>query len=99
MLTKRAPAPASFTRDISIGSGGNEHRFEPGEQGAGARCRDGARRAIAHRPGNGGDGGGSPPTTPAADLAKAVLGPVANLRGRLFGRLVIFAEFIGQPGV
>src|SRR5215217_5423590 len=92
ILTKRAPAPASFTRVISIGLGGNEHRFEPREQRARARSRDGARRAIAHRPGNGGDVQGSRPATTADDVDQATLGPVVNLRGRLLGRLIIFAK-------
>src|SRR5437764_2898002 len=91
ILTKRAPAPASLTRVISIGSGGNEHWFEPREQSAGARSRDGTRRAIAHRPGNGGDVQGSRPATTADDIHKAILGPFANLRRGLPGRLGIFA--------
>src|SRR3954451_16144151 len=98
ILTNRAPAPASFTRVISIRSGGNEHRFESRKQGAGARSRDSARRAIAHRPGNGGDVQGSRPATTADDIHKAVLGPFANLRGGLFSRLVIFAKLVGKAG-
>src|SRR5205814_9783172 len=99
ILTNRAPAPASFTRAICMGLGGNEHWFEAGEQGAGTRSRDGARRAIAHRPGNGGDVQGSRPATTADDVDQAVLGPVANLGCGLIRRLIIFAELVGQPGV
>src|SRR4051812_39025769 len=33
----------------------DQHRLEPGKQSTGSRSRDGARRAIAHRPGNGGN--------------------------------------------
>src|SRR4051812_11264955 len=99
MLTKRAPAPASVTGTISTGLGGNEHRFEPGQQRARARSRDGARRAIAHRPGNGGDVRGSRPATTADDVDQAALGPVVNLRGGVLRRLVIFAQLVGEPGV
>src|SRR4029079_10850843 len=99
MFTKRAPAPASFTRVISIGSGGNEHRFEAGKQSAGTRSRDSARRAIAHRPGNGGDVRGSRPATTADDVDQAVLGPVADLCGGLFRRFIILAELVGEPGI
>src|SRR5437868_14855006 len=89
ILTNRAPAPASFTAVISIGSGGDQHRLEPGEQGAGSRSRDGARRAIAHRPGNGGNVRGSRPAAPADNIHQTASRPFANLRGRLLRRLVI----------
>src|SRR5205823_8359693 len=82
-------APPAEKGSPSTGSGrtvwvmilrGNEHRLEPGEQRAGARSRDDARRAIAHRPGNGGDVQGSRPATTADDVDQSVLGPVADLR-------------------
>ena len=75
------------------------HRLEPGEQGAGSRSRDGARRAIAHRPGNCGDVRGSRPAAAADDVDEAAFNPVADLGSGLLRRLVIFAKLVGQPGI
>src|SRR6185369_14094169 len=100
IFTKRAPAPASLTPVISMGSsGGNEHGLEPGKQRARARSRDSARRAIAHRPGNSGDVQGSRPAASADDVDEAILGPVTNLRSSLLRRFVIFAKLVGKPGI
>src|SRR6476620_12724559 len=85
IFTKRAPAPASFTSVVSLLLGGDQHRLEPGKQGAGARCRDGARRAIAHRPGNCGDVQGSRPATAANHVYQTAGSPLADLCRRLFG--------------
>ena len=81
------------------GSGCDQHRLEPGEQGAGTRSRGGARRAIAHRPGDGGDVQGSRPAAAADNVDESRFGPVADLGGRLFGRFVIFPKLIGKPGI
>src|SRR6185312_4811150 len=93
MFTKRAPAPACSTFESSM-SGRNHHRFEPGEQCAGLRGRDGARRAIAHRPGNCGDVLGSRPAAAADNVHEPVLSPVADLGGGVLRRLVIFAKLV-----
>src|SRR4051794_2710649 len=98
MLTKRAPAPACSTFASSI-SGSNQHRFEACEQGSVLGSRDGARRAIARRPGNCGDVQGSRPAAAADDVDETAPDPFADLSGGFFRRLVIFSKLVGKPGI
>src|SRR5690348_7930877 len=99
MLTYRAPAAACSTFEYSMISGGDQHRLEAGEEGSIASSRDGARRAIAHRPGDGGDVRGSRPATAAHDIDEPAFEPVANLTRGLFRGFVVLAELVRKAGV
>ena len=80
-------------------SGGDQHRLEAGEQGSAASSRDGARRAIARRPGNCGDVLRSCPAAAADDVDESARHPLADLRGGFLRRFVIFSKLVGQAGV
>src|SRR3954453_16109025 len=90
ILTNRAPAPACSTLLSSI-SRRDQHRLEPSEQRPRSGSRDGARRAIAHRPSDCGNVLRGRPAATADGVNEAAPDPIANLTGGLGRRLVIFS--------